>query len=659
MHAWGTDRRGRAATTSTWLAGGLAGLLLVGCGDGERRCKGPADCLLPEVCGSERRCVLPAPAALGASCGHPAHCLSGACLDAGEGAVCVQPCGEAATCAATSEVCVPRAGRAPEETAAALRLRCAPAPAAAERFLGEACTDDNACRSGLCHAGTCSQPCGSCPALTSCGSGELRRGELTLTHDLCLPEPGLRVVELGPLTTPAAGGATLRFELGADAVSATVVAEDLEGLRVGIQRLTAPDGTVLLDSAAPATALLRASNYLGTATLLLPGGDDPRVAPQAGSYELSLGTFEPSVYHALVPVDGALERVAVVIRRRTGGGLLDLNLHVAPGTGLTAATAPESDYAKGLLARLGSLYRDRFGVALGEVRWTDLPASADDVRGGEQARALVSGATDGGRYGTAANLFLVKSLDFAAGFAGVVPGVPGLLGRPSSGVVLSRYADVQIMGALTAHELGHYLGLWHTSQPEGDGAFDLLGDTPTCAAGTAVASCPDRGNLMFPAFLARGSLDVSVGQAAVLRRSPWLYELAYPEVCGSGVPAVDTTQHGFASGTTADGGAGLLVGSCGGALQPERVHLYRLPAQVGAVDLEVRAHGFVPVVYVRRDPCAEATTEVVCAVGAADTPLLLKVPLAAAGAYYVVVDGVAGGGRYELSVQTQPLAPPG
>lgn len=654
----GSGAEGRSARAECGWACALL-LVLGACGAGEERCRGPADCALPEVCGSERRCTLPAPAPRGASCEHPAHCLSGACLDGGDGLVCVQPCDDAAACAADGEVCVPRPGRAPDETAPALRLRCAAAPAGAERFLGEACSGDEACRSGLCQAGVCSQPCGSCPALTSCVRGELQRGELGLGHDLCQPEPALRVVELGPLATPVEGEAKLRFELGADLVSAILVAEDLDGLRVGVRRLTAPDGTVLLDSASPATALVRAANTIGVATLLLPSGDDPRAAPKAGSYELVLGTFEPAVVDALVPVGGALERVALVLRQRQGGGLLDLNLNVAPGTGLTAATAPESDYAKGLLGRLDSLYRARFGVALGEVRWADLPASADALRGGDQVRALLSTAADSGRWGTAANLFVVKSLDFTAGYAGAIPGVPGLLGRRSSGIVLTKYADVETMGALAAHELGHFLGLWHTSEPEGTGAFDLLSDTPTCVLGTPRASCPDRGNLLFPSFVARGALEVSPGQAEVLRRSPWLYELAYPEVCGAGVPAVDTTQYGFASGSTADGSTGRLEGSCGGAQQPERVHLYRLPAQVGALDLEIRGFGFAPVVYVRRDPCGATAGEVVCAVGAADTPLPIKLPLPTAGAYYVVVDGVTAGGRYDLTLRTQPLAPPG
>ncbi|MBK8481286.1 MAG: hypothetical protein IPL40_08940 [Proteobacteria bacterium] len=658
QRGWLFERRWPRSAAPQWWVGALTGLLLIGCGADERRCKGPADCALPETCGSDRRCALPEPVALGVSCGHPTHCLSGSCIDWGEGAVCAQPCDEAGACAA-NDVCVPRPGRAPSEAAATLRLRCLPPPSAAERFLTEACADDSACRSGLCQAGSCSQPCGSCPALTACDGAELQREGLLLNHALCLPEPALRVLELGPLVTPVTGAPPLRFEVGADAVSLIIFAEDSDGLRVALRRLVAPDGTVLVDSDDPSAAPLRASAYIGTATLLLPGSDDPRAALQVGSYELTVGTYEPARFDALVPVEGALERIAVVTRRRAGGGLLDLNLHVTPGTGLTAATAPESDYAQGVLARVDSLFRQRFGVALGEVRWADLPASADAVPDGNQARALVSSAAvDSGSHGSAANVFFVKTLGFAAGFAGVVPGVPGLLKRPASGVVLARSADVQTMGALMAHELGHFLGLWHTSDPEGSGANDPISDTPACAAGSATASCPDRSNLMFPSFVVRGALAISSGQAAVLRSSPWLYELAYPDVCGSGLPAVDITGQGFASGSSAEGGAGLLAGVCGGAQQPERVHLLRLPAQVGALEIEVLAQGFAPVVYVRRDPCADASQELACAVGLADQALKLSLPLAAAGTYYLVVDGVAGGGRYALSVQTQPLAPP-
>jgi hypothetical protein len=88
-----------------------------------------------------------------------------------------------------------------------------------------------------------------------------------------------------------------------------------------------------------------------------------------------------------------------------------------------------------------------------------------------------------------------------------------------------------------AHEIGHYLGLRHTTEvikglgvpqePEFEQAFGLsdpLDDTPECASPARLGTrCPDYTNLMFPAApTAADGVDptLSAAQGAVLRSSP-------------------------------------------------------------------------------------------------------------------------------------------
>jgi hypothetical protein len=66
-------------------------------------------------------------------------------------------------------------------------------------------------------------------------------------------------------------------------------------------------------------------------------------------------------------------------REGAGSGLLDLNIHFSPGTGLTADAAAEDEYFANTLARMELLYRTRFGVALGEIQLFDLPETEFDV----------------------------------------------------------------------------------------------------------------------------------------------------------------------------------------------------------------------------------------------------------------------------------------
>jgi hypothetical protein len=96
------------------------------------------------------------------------------------------------------------------------------------------------------------------------------------------------------------------------------------------------------------------------------------------------------------------------------------------------------------------------------------------------------------RVGTDArriNIFLVE--DFLTpgllGIAGGIPGPIGIHGTVASGVVVGvdshRLAngtlDIQFIADTIAHELGHQLGWFHTSESTGD-EHDCLTDTPRC-----------------------------------------------------------------------------------------------------------------------------------------------------------------------------------
>ncbi len=91
------------------------------------------------------------------------------------------------------------------------------------------------------------------------------------------------------------------------------------------------------------------------------------------------------------------------------------------------------------------------------------------------------------------NLFFVDDFARGAGLLGITAGVPGELGKVSNrnGVLIglsghldpNQQLNANFMGETTAHEMGHHLGLFHTTELNGR-LFDILPDTPICPRAT-------------------------------------------------------------------------------------------------------------------------------------------------------------------------------
>jgi len=77
-----------------------------------------------------------------------------------------------------------------------------------------------------------------------------------------------------------------------------------------------------------------------------------------------------------------------------------------------------------------------------------------------------------------------------------------------------------MLGQTLAHEVGHFLGLRHTTEHQGV-SEDPITDTPSCPSPDDAYRCRDSTNFMFPFALGGDSQTVITdGQGFVLRRSP-------------------------------------------------------------------------------------------------------------------------------------------
>jgi len=108
-----------------------------------------------------------------------------------------------------------------------------------------------------------------------------------------------------------------------------------------------------------------------------------------------------------------------------------------------------------------------------------------------------------------------ESIDGQQQYYGVAGNIPGsLLGSPRSAVQISWLAnsgldgnfsedDIRLMGETMAHEMGHYMGLFHPVEIEFN-AWDAASDTPECRTmNTCESQLGD--NLMYPYPLCLGS----------------------------------------------------------------------------------------------------------------------------------------------------------
>ncbi|MFH1808406.1 MAG: hypothetical protein ABIJ09_06670 [Pseudomonadota bacterium] len=615
---------------------GLALLMLVsaaGC-DESLPCAEDQDCAPGQSCDAEGHCGQRILLDDGNTCASDLECRSGWCAERTGVRRCSRTCQQSTDCTADLS-CQPMVG--PDGT---LALACLAATGTDPD--GALCIDDSSCASGLCHQNLCTRPCPACSVQTSCAPATLDRGGESVQAELCLPAFALERLTLGPLATPAATRGELSFELPQGVASFTVVLRDEQLLRPAVTRLVAPDGTLLLDVDDDTADLNPGYHYPGAVAVLVPATDDAAAQPRPGTYRMQVGTFDPAVWDSLEPLDGELEQVDVVLERAgRQGGLLDLNLHFATATGLHASAAPQSTEVQALLSRIEGSYRFRAGLALGRVEYADLPPSAAVVEDGDEVRALCATQAQPGAQGTAVNVFVVNELAFTAGLSGGIPGPPGVYGSPASGIVIAYQGDGARTGVLLAHELGHFLGLRHTTETTG-GRHDPILDTPECPVGTSATSCPDYGNLMFPLFPLQAGLTLTAGQVQVLRGNPGLYQVTLPAAC----PLVDETTRldtpAFGSGSTR-GLDDRMTASCGGAGAGERVFLYRVePGHTPGLRVELHPLDFAAVLFVIAGPCDDALAEIACvsAEAGATTPLVLAE--LNEGPLFVVVDGLAG-----------------
>ena len=248
--------------------------------------------------------------------------------------------------------------------------------------------------------------------------------------------------------------------------------------RVVAYRIIDPTGVTIYDYAGLNNiAKIKPPNIPGSVSVALP--NSPTLPFKPGQW-----TFY------LVGAKATTANVYAVIKLQPSS-TLNMNLFFVGVPPLSATTAAADPGFQAILSKVRTIY-SQIGVTLGDLAYIDITgpdaATFTDVTE-SQLPSLFQLSANPKALDKAVNIFFVHSIAGSAlsgyiilGESGGIPGTP-VPGATSSGVAVTM-ADfpngLDGIGETLAHETGHWLGLFHTTEAGGT-AFDPLPDTPECS----------------------------------------------------------------------------------------------------------------------------------------------------------------------------------
>jgi hypothetical protein len=344
-------------------------------------------------------------------------------------------------------------------------------------------------------------------------AGAPLRVRITARSETWIPE---QIVDFGNVTLVNGETPWLEVNLPPHAISLSIEALAPSSAAPGLLGLEGPGGRIYENDQATG-AYIWNPGYGGIFTATVPNTDrtDVQLVPGGGRYRFRLFVFDGSA--------GSFG-VRAIVENRTGGvatsGRLDLNVFVADGLSIAD---PETDARlASVLTRMDDIFA-QVGLGVGKASYYRLTDSSFDNVSGSEFEALLAQSSSASERRV--NLFFVREA-LGGGVLGVAGGIagPARNGTTASGVMVDYDFDTPTaVGQVAAHEVGHYLGLWHTAeQTPGPGAHDFIDDTLECPATGTDATCPTVGGgyLMHWQYFDSSLPEITPGQALVILGHP-------------------------------------------------------------------------------------------------------------------------------------------
>ena len=244
---------------------------------------------------------------------------------------------------------------------------------------------------------------------------------------------------------------------------------------VTFKSLTDPDGTDILSSSSTPDLYHDASGSSGSNVIKY--GYANVLVPQSPSFSAKAGKWTFTAYNN--------DRVKLALR--TGTAPSDTTITIQPfitGTTWSAGDISETlSVMSGIYLKNGISLTIKSTITISDTEYSEVSPTFTN----STTSALVKqGSSD------AVNIFFVKDFSGGSGTFGSSAGIPGSMGDVNSwnGVLVSLAGHAagsslnsQLLGETAAHQIGLYLGLFHTTERNGT-SFDILSDTPECNAST-------------------------------------------------------------------------------------------------------------------------------------------------------------------------------
>ena len=269
-------------------------------------------------------------------------------------------------------------------------------------------------------------------------------------------------------TNSGDGYFTGSFVVPSDGISFLLSTHKDNNASVAFYSLSDPDGTDILSSSST-------PNLNGVASGSLGGSGYANVlVPQSPSFSAKAGTWTFKAYNN--------DRVKLALRSRSTptSTTIVVQPYITGTTWAAGDLTATLSVMSGIYSTNGITLTINSTITISDSQYAAISGTFTD----STTSALVSQGS-----ASAVNLFFIE--DYSGSWSGVLgnaAGIPGSMGIANSwnGVLNSLTAhatgttlDSQLLGETAAHEMGHQLGLFHTTE-QGGTEFDIISDTAEC-----------------------------------------------------------------------------------------------------------------------------------------------------------------------------------